>query len=68
MTLHPQYVTDSKGHKTAVLLPIKEYKNIMEELEELNDIRLYDQGIKDKEPGVPMDKAFKLLDAKRKKK
>ena len=23
--LHPQYVTDSNGHKTAVILPIAEY-------------------------------------------
>ena len=68
MTLHPQYVTDLKGHKTAVLLPIREYNTLVEELEELNDVRLYDAGKADKGAAIPAKEAFKLLDAKRKKK
>jgi PHD/YefM family antitoxin component YafN of YafNO toxin-antitoxin module len=36
----PQFITDNKGKKLSVILPIKEYKKIMEELEELVDIRL----------------------------
>ena len=30
-----QYVTDDKGEKTAVLLPIKEYEALMEDLSDL---------------------------------
>ncbi len=46
MTLHPQFVTDQAGNKNAVLLPIKEYQLLLEEIEELNDIRLYDEAKK----------------------
>lgn len=64
----PQFITDNKGKKISVVLPIKEYKKIMEELEELEDIRLYDDAMSGKEPSLPIDKAFKLIEAKRKKK
>jgi len=33
--LHPQYVTDSKGHQTAVILPIEEFNGLIEDLEDL---------------------------------
>jgi PHD/YefM family antitoxin component YafN of YafNO toxin-antitoxin module len=48
LTVHPQYITDNKGKKISVVLPVKEFKTIMEELEELEDIRLYDEGKKSK--------------------
>lgn len=64
----PQYITDNKGNKISVVLPMKEYKKIMDELEELEDIRLYDEAMGDKEPSIPIDKAFKLIEAKRRKK
>lgn len=32
---HPQYVTDADGHQTAVILPIEEYKELLEDLEDL---------------------------------
>jgi len=47
---------------------MKDYKKIMEDLEELEDIRLYDETMASKEPSLPIDKAFKLIEAKRKKK
>ncbi len=43
MKLHPQYVTDSNGRAFSVLLPMKEFKSILEELEDLEDIKLYDK-------------------------
>ena len=64
----PQYITDNKGNKLSVVLPIKEYKKILEDLEELDDIRLYDEAMAGKETSIPVDKAFKLIEAKRKKK
>jgi PHD/YefM family antitoxin component YafN of YafNO toxin-antitoxin module len=59
MTLHPQYVTDSNGRAVSVLLPMKEFKSILEELEELEDIKLYDKAKKnDDGVRIPMDEAF----------
>jgi PHD/YefM family antitoxin component YafN of YafNO toxin-antitoxin module len=67
-TLNPQYITDKKGKKISVVLPIKEYKSIMEELEELEDIKLYDEAKAANDPSYPIDVAFKMVEAKRKKK
>lgn len=33
--LKPQYITDSKGKKTAVILPIKVFYQLLEDLEDL---------------------------------
>ncbi len=41
--LKHQFVTDPKGNKVAVIVPIQEYEKMMEELDELEDIRLYDE-------------------------
>lgn len=66
LAVHPQYITDDKGKKLSVVLPIAEFKSIMEELEELEDIRLYDEAkASDTEPGLSMEEAFKQIESKR---
>jgi PHD/YefM family antitoxin component YafN of YafNO toxin-antitoxin module len=45
IAVHPQYITDTAGKKL-VVLPLKEFDSIMEELEELEDIKLYDEAKK----------------------
>ena len=47
LTVTPQYITDNTGKKISVVLPIQDFKAIMEELEELDDIRLYDEAKKE---------------------
>ena len=32
---HPEYVTDSDGNKKAVILPIGEYEDLLEDLQDL---------------------------------
>lgn len=34
-----QYITDTKGHKSAVQLPMKDWEQIQRDLEELNRLR-----------------------------
>lgn len=66
LTVHPQYITDNTGRKISVVLPMKEFKSIMDELDELEDIRLYDEAKASKEPSISIDDAFKIIEAKRK--
>lgn len=33
--LHPQFITDESGNKTGVILPINEYKELLEDLDDL---------------------------------
>jgi hypothetical protein len=35
----PQYLVDEKGQRTAVVLPIEEYEELVEALEQLDDVR-----------------------------
>ncbi|MEO8085721.1 MAG: type II toxin-antitoxin system prevent-host-death family antitoxin [Bacteroidota bacterium] len=62
-----QFVTTDDGKKVAVILPIKEYEKLMEEMEDLEDIRLFDHAKSQGSERVPIDTAFRKLDAKRKK-
>jgi len=47
ISVHPQYIKDANGKKSLVILPAKEFDTIMEELEELEDIKLYDKAKKE---------------------
>lgn len=46
VAVHPQYITDTAGKKL-VIISAKEFESIMEELEELEDIRAYDEAKKE---------------------
>ncbi|GGF19035.1 hypothetical protein [Flavobacterium limi] len=62
-----QFITDDKGNRTAVLLPIKQYNELLEKLEDLEDIKLYDEA-KRNDDGfrISIDDAFKIIEEKRK--
>ncbi len=36
-TIKPKYLVDEKGHKKSVVLSLKEYKNMMDSIEDLED-------------------------------
>lgn len=47
LSVHPQYITDKEGNKISVVLPIKEFELLLEELEDMEDVELYDKAKKD---------------------
>lgn len=65
--METQFLTDEKGNRTAVLLPIKKYNKLIEKLEDLEDVRLYDEA-KRNDDGyrISIDEAFKIIEEKRK--
>ena len=63
--MKPQYITNEKGKKIAVVIPVEQYAHILEQLEELADIRAYDDAKMVNEPSIPIENTFKQLDAKR---
>lgn len=54
-----QFITDDKGQKQAIILPIAKYEKLMEELEELEDIKLYDKVKANKEEYISFDDFLK---------
>jgi len=47
LSISPQFVTDEKGNRLSVILPIKDYNSLIEELESLDDVKLYDEAKKE---------------------
>lgn len=39
-TLRPQYITDERGNRVSVVLPIQQWQKMLDDLDELDDIRL----------------------------
>lgn len=62
VTLHPEYVVDDNDRKKAVLLPVEEWEKVVDELEELEDIRLYDAAKEQAEEAVPFEQAVKEIE------
>jgi PHD/YefM family antitoxin component YafN of YafNO toxin-antitoxin module len=65
--LHPQYLVDNSGKKMSVLLPMRDFEVIMDELEELEDIRLYDEAMSGEQEYLSAEEVFRSIEAKRKK-
>lgn len=61
VTVHPQYVVDEEQHPKAVLLPLEEWERVVEELEELDDIRAYDAAKADSQDAIPFEQAVREI-------
>jgi len=65
--MRTQFVTDDHGNKLAVILPIREYNKMVDDLEELEDIKLYDAAKKGKQEFVDAEQAFQEIEEARRK-
>ncbi len=63
--MRTQFITDTKGRKISVILPMRDYNKMIEELEELADIRAYDEAKANGEESIPFEQAIKEIEAKR---
>jgi hypothetical protein len=43
LNLSPQYITDASGQRTSVVISMTNWQKILEMVEELEDIRMYDE-------------------------
>jgi hypothetical protein len=63
--LKPQFVTDNTGKKIAVMIPLKEYELMLQELEEIEDVKLYDAVKSKGEKSIPFDTYLKQRDKRK---
>ena len=54
---HPQFIVDEKGNRTAVFLSMEEYQQLLDEIEELECIRIYDAAKASSEKAIPLEQA-----------
>lgn len=63
--METQYITDKKGKKIAVILSIKDYQKMLDELETVEDVKLYDKAKKNREESMVAEEAFKAIETNR---
>ncbi len=66
--LKERYLVNERGERVAVVLSLDEYNKLLEELEELDDLRAYDAAKASGEKPIPIDQAFAEIESKRKRK
>jgi len=60
--VHAQYVVDENQQRKAVLVPLPEWERIISDLEELDDIRAYDEGKTGAQDTVPFEQAVREIE------
>ncbi len=61
-----QFVVNERGEKVAIVISIEEYEKILEELEDLEAIREYEEAKASGETPVPFDEAIARIERNRK--
>jgi len=56
--LHEQYLVDDEGNRKAVVVTLIEWEQILEALEELEDIRAYDEAKRQHSELIPFEQAI----------
>ena len=66
-----QFLTNEKGERTAVVLPIEEYEELMERLEDAEALKKADEALAAIERGeedlLPLDEAVKEMEGERRR-
>lgn len=55
--VHPEYVVDENHKRKSVILPLDEWERIVEDLEELDEIRAFDKAKEGPQDAVPFEQA-----------
>jgi PHD/YefM family antitoxin component YafN of YafNO toxin-antitoxin module len=61
LDLHPEFVVNEEQKPRAVLLPYEEWEKVVEEMEELDDIRAYDEAKTQPSDSIPFDTAVREI-------
>ena len=60
--VHPQFVIDEKKKRKAVIIPLEEWEQILDALEELDDIQVYDSAKETEQERIPFEQAVKEIE------
>lgn len=61
----PQYLVDDDGSPVGVILNIDDYRRLLDELEDLESIRAYDEAKSSNDEAIPLDQAFDEIERER---
>jgi len=63
LAIHPEYVVDEKQHRKSVILPLSDWNRVVDELEELSDIKAYDKAKSGTQDSLPFADAVHEIQA-----
>jgi hypothetical protein len=66
ISIKGRYVVDEKGNRTGVILNIKDYQRILDDLEELESIRSYDAAKASGDEVLSFEEAVRQIEHRRK--
>lgn len=61
ITIHEDYLVDEQGRRKAVVVPLEQWEKVLEALEELEDIRAYDEAKDRRSEPVPFEQAIREI-------
>jgi len=61
LKIHEEYVVDGDGKKKAIVVTMTEWQKILEALEELDDIKAYDEAKSKPSNPIPFEKAIEEI-------
>lgn len=64
-TVNEGYVVDQAGARVGVIVPIEDYRKLMEELEELESIRAFDAAKNSGDEVIPLEQAVREIERDR---
>jgi len=59
ITIREEYLVDEQGRRKAVVVPLTQWQKVLEALEELEDIREYDEAKSRPSEPVPFEQAVR---------
>ena len=59
ITTHEEFIVDGDGKRKAVIVPWEEWQELLEALEELDDIRAYDEAKRQLSDPIPFEQAVR---------
>jgi hypothetical protein len=58
ISIDPRVSKDANGKTKSVTLTVEDWNQVLDELEELDDIRAFDKAIADDSPSIPFEEAI----------
>ena len=65
LALHENFVTDDKGNRVGVLLDWQTYQKVLDALEELDEIRVFDAAVESDDEIIPFEDAVAEIEQQR---
>lgn len=62
-SLHPEFLIDDQNRKKAVVIPFSEWEQILKDLEDLEDIRAYDEAKSQPSEPIPFEQAIREIES-----